>query len=68
MKKSDVIKGNNQNEIYQWLTDPNKNGWCSKQPSWNFCKYLINEEGVLTHFFRQGVSPLDKRVLAAIEQ
>jgi glutathione peroxidase len=68
MKKSDVIKGNNQNEIYQWLTDANKNGWCSKQPSWNFCKYLINEEGVLTHFFRQGVSPLDKRVLAAIEQ
>ncbi len=68
MKKSDVVKGKNQNEIYQWLTDPAKNGWCDKQPTWNFCKYLINEKGVLTHFFKQSVSPLDKRVIEAIKE
>ena len=68
MKKSDVLKGKNQNEIYQWLTDPAKNGWCSKQPTWNFCKYLIDEKGTLTHFFKQTVSPLDKRVIAAIKE
>lgn len=68
MKKSDVVKGAGQNKIYQWLTDPALNGWCSKQPSWNFCKYLIDEKGTLTHFFKQSISPLDKRVIEAIKE
>ncbi len=68
MKKGHVLKVNNQSEMYQWLTDETKNGWCKKEPSWNFCKYLINEQGVLTHYFRQGVSPLDKRIISAIEK
>ncbi|MFP5042254.1 glutathione peroxidase [Parasediminibacterium sp. JCM 36343] len=66
MAKSIVIKGNGQNSVYQWLTDPAKNGWCSQPPVWNFCKYLIDENGVLTHFFNQNISPLDKRVVAAV--
>jgi len=68
MKKSSVLKGNLQNEIYKWLTDSSKNGWCNQQPTWNFSKYLINEQGVLTHFFKQTISPLDKRVTDAIEK
>ncbi len=68
MKKSIVKKQSGQNEIFQWLTDPSKNGWCNKGPSWNFCKYLIDENGQLTHFFYQGISPLDKRVIAAINE
>jgi glutathione peroxidase len=62
MKKSSVIKGDVQNQIYQWLTDENKNGWNTKAPQWNFAKYLINEEGVLTHYFSSDVSPLSKQV------
>jgi glutathione peroxidase len=62
------LKGENQIEIYKWLTDETNNGWCNKEPTWNFCKYLINEEGMLTYFFKQGVSPLDKRVIEAIEK
>ena len=68
MRKSFVTKGENQNEVYKWLTDPSKNGWCDRQPNWNFCKYLIDGEGRLTHFFKQGISPLDKRVTDAIVQ
>jgi len=68
MKKSIVKKQSGQNDVFQWLTDPSKNGWCTKAPSWNFCKYLINEKGELTHFFYQGISPLDKRVIAAINE
>jgi len=62
MKKSRVIKGHHQNEVYQWLTHKNKNGWNEKQPEWNFSKYLVNEEGVLTHYFGPGVSPLSNDV------
>ena len=58
MKKSTVIKKNGQNEIYQWLTNTNKNGWNNQPPAWNFSKYLINEEGILTHYFDPAVSPL----------
>ena len=68
MQKSHVVKGAEQNEMFQWLSDAGKNGWCNQQPVWNFCKYLINENGVLTHFFAQTVSPLGEEVGKAIKQ
>ena len=67
MEKSMVIKGNHQNEVYKWLSDMTINGWCHQEPAWNFCKYLINEQGVLTHYFPMTVDPLSKEVMAAIE-
>lgn len=66
MKKTSVIKNSAQNEVFKWLTDANKNGWNNQQPVWNFCKYLVNEDGVLTHYFEPSVSPLGKEVLNAI--
>jgi len=66
-KKSQTVKGSQQNEVYQWLTDSTKNGWCQQAPVWNFSKYLIDEKGVLTHFFTPTVSPLDKSILNAIK-
>ena len=57
MPKSQVKKGLKQNRIFQWLTDKEKNGWNNKAPSWNFCKYLVDEKGNLTHFFEPAVEP-----------
>lgn len=68
LKKSGVIKGPGQNEIFQWLTDKDKNGWNNKAPTWNFCKYLVDEQGRLVHFFAPSVDPLSSEVLAAIAQ
>lgn len=68
MKKSVVIKGSDQNKVYQWLTDPSKNGWNDKPPAWNFSKYLVDEKGRLLHYFSPAVSPLDKEILLAIEK
>jgi len=67
MQKSHVVKGAEQNPVFQWLTHKEKNGWCDQQPVWNFSKYLINEQGVLTHFFAQTVSPLGKEVVGAVK-
>lgn len=58
-KKSVVIKSPQQNEIFRWLTDKTRNGWNDKPPSWNFSKYLVNEEGVLTHYFDPAISPAE---------
>ncbi|MGH2564409.1 MAG: glutathione peroxidase [Ginsengibacter sp.] len=66
MKKSIVIKNEQQNEVFQWLTDSTENGWNTKQPSWNFCKYLVNENGMLINYFGSSVSPLSKDVLNAV--
>jgi len=66
IKKSSVIKGKNQNEVYQWLSNKNLNGWNDQQPTWNFTKYLVNEEGVLSNYFSPAVSPLDDEMINAI--
>lgn len=67
MAKSIVVKSKDQNAVYAWLTSANLNGWCNQAPAWNFCKYLINEEGVLTHYFPMSVDPLDAKIIEAIK-
>jgi glutathione peroxidase len=67
MQKSVVIKSAEQNEVYKWLTDPAKNGWNGKAPSWNFSKYLVNKNGVLTNYFGPSVSPLSDEIQKAIK-
>ena len=67
-QKSTVIKSAEQNSVFQWLTDKKLNGWNDQPPQWNFTKYLINEEGILTHYFDSAVSPLSKEVIAAISK
>ena len=61
-----VKKGKGQSPLYQWLTNKNENGWNDQQPSWNFCKYLINEKGELEKFFPSKVTPMSEEILKAI--
>jgi len=68
MKKSSVVKGKNQHPVFQWLTDSSLNGWNTKPPAWNFTKYLVNENGVLTHYFGPSVSPLSSEIAEAIKK
>ena len=66
-RKSKVTHGEGQHPVFAWLSDPKLNGWCDREPRWNFSKYLLNEEGMLTHYFDTVVEPLDPLVLRAIE-
>ena len=65
-KKSTVIKNDQQNAIFKWLSDKTKNGWNNKQPSWNFSKYLVNENGMLVNYFDPAISPLSKEIIKAV--
>jgi glutathione peroxidase len=67
MQKSSVIKSAEQNKIFKWLTDAGLNGWNNEPPSWNFCKYIVDESGRLTHYFGSTISPLGKEISAAIK-
>jgi len=66
--KSIVIKGAAQNAVFNWLSDAAKNGWNNKAPSWNFSKYLVNEQGVLINYFDPSISPLSEEVTKAIAE
>jgi glutathione peroxidase len=67
-KKSVVVKSTDQNNIFNWLTNKAKNGWNEKAPSWNFSKYLIDEQGTLTHYFDPSISPLSDEVVKAVKK
>ncbi len=62
MGSKQKIKSSPISDLYRWLSDPKQNGWNSSLPSWNFCKYVINEDGQLTHFLRSGVSPTGREM------
>lgn len=60
--KTDVI-GSNQHPVYQWLTNPSFNGKNEQAPTWNFCKYLIDENGELVSFHGAGTNPGESAIM-----
>ena len=56
--KTTVVKSADQHPIFKWLSDQKQNGWNEQAPSWNFSKYVIDEQGKLIGYFDPGVSPL----------
>ena len=56
-------KGENQSPIYQWLTQKSKNGVKDSEVSWNFQKYLIDEDGKLVDFVAPKESPMSAEIV-----
>jgi glutathione peroxidase len=50
------VKGDDMAPIYRWLTSKEKNGVMDSEVTWNFQKYLIDENGKLVDI----VNPKDK--------
>jgi glutathione peroxidase len=61
------VKGDDMAPLYQWLSNEKYNGWNNEAPSWNFCKYLVDENGKLIGFFPSKVKPLSDELLAKIK-
>ena len=61
-----TLKKNNCSSVFEWLFTKHLNGWNSQQPTWNFCKYLVNENGQLTLFANSIVKPMDERIISEI--
>lgn len=61
-EKSEVLKKDaNQSPVYQFLTANNP------EPSWNFCKYLVDANGKVVKFFPSKVKPQDSELTDAID-
>ncbi len=67
LEKMDV-KGSSKSPLFTWLTNKAENGWNEKEPSWNFCKYLINEKGELMDFYASGIKPDNEEFLKEIKK
>lgn len=66
-KKIDVT-GSHKHEIFRWLTTKELNGWNDRDPNWNFCKYLVGENGKLLYFFSHKMDPMDPRITSKIQE
>ncbi len=66
MKRSDV-KGKHKNPVFQWLTDQSANGWNTQEPTWNFCKYLISEDGHLISYFPSKIKPMSRKITKQLD-
>jgi|TARA_B100002052_G_C15811483_1_gene566073 glutathione peroxidase len=62
-----TTKGKKQSPVYHWLSNKELNGWNDQKPSWNFCKYLIDEDGKLVAFFDSKVKPLSEEIVSLIK-
>ncbi|MCF8324850.1 MAG: glutathione peroxidase [Leadbetterella sp.] len=60
------VAGKDKAPLYNWLSNKDLNGWNDQEPSWNFCKYLINKDGKLTHFFESKITPENPEFLKAV--
>ena len=65
-RKSSVVKGGEQHPVFRWLSSQAQNGWNDQAPEWNFSKYLVNEEGLLTDYFAPAISPLSRELMDAV--
>ena len=62
------VKGKDMNPLYKWLTTASLNGVEDSDVSWNFQKYLIDENGKLSKVVKPKTSPYDKEIIAWLEQ
>lgn len=61
------VRGSQQHPIYQWLTSKSLNGVKDSRVTWNFQKYIIDENGLLVDIFAPSVSPFDPKIVAYVQ-
>ena len=61
------VKGDNIAPIYQWLTTKSKNGILDASISWNFNKFLIDENGKMIAYFPSNVKPDSETILSYLK-
>ena len=57
------VKGDDTAPIYKWLTTKAENGVLDASISWNFNKFLLDENGKLIAYFPSKVKPDDEEIL-----
>ncbi|MFM1928772.1 MAG: hypothetical protein RL387_100 [Bacteroidota bacterium] len=61
------VKGENTAAIYQWLTQKSKNGVVDATISWNFNKFLLDENGKMIAYYPSNVKPDSDAILSHLK-
>ena len=62
------VKGKDMHEVYQFLTQKEKNRLENSKVTWNFQKYLLNENGELVKVVKPKILPTDPAIISWIEK
>lgn len=57
------VKGDDIAPIYKWLTHKEENGVLDAEITWNFNKFLLDENGILIAKFDSKVTPMDDQIV-----
>ena len=61
------VKGRKAHDIYKWLTKKELNGQNDYKISWNFNKFLLDEEGKIIAHFGASTKPQDQEIIDYLE-
>ncbi len=61
------VKGKDQDPIYKWLTNKAENGVMDAPVTWNFQKFMIDENGNLIGTVTPKTSPMNEKIVNWIE-
>jgi glutathione peroxidase len=57
------VKGDDIHPVYKWLTTKEENGVMDSKVSWNFQKYMIDENGNLVDYVEPKKSPKSEKII-----
>lgn len=57
------VKGKNTAAIYRWLCNKEENGVMDAKITWNFNKFLLDENGKLVEHFTSKVKPMSEEIV-----
>lgn len=57
------VRGEDMAPVYRWLTQKSQNGKMDSEVSWNFQKYLIDEQGHLVDMLSPRESPRSEKIM-----
>jgi glutathione peroxidase len=60
------VKGKNIAPIYQWLCSKAENGVMNAKISWNFNKFLLDENGKLIAHYKSKVKPMSEEIISKL--
>jgi glutathione peroxidase len=60
------VKGKDIAAIYKWLCNKSENGVMDAKVSWNFNKFLLDENGKLIGHFKSKVKPMSEEIVSKL--
>lgn len=57
------VKGKEQAPLYKWLTNKSENGKLDQKVTWNFQKFMIDEDGNLVDVVMPKESPMSDKII-----